>query len=123
MQNPGSLTWPKQTADGLARAARRFPSPPVPPAVRQAQLDYYQEKNAALAQSRAEAQTRRVDKHNPLETLEDAMLADLMFGGHRQTASTAATRGHPNAGLTERIPLTILARPNTGPIDLPPQSQ
>ena len=80
-RNPGSLTWPKQIADGLARAARRQTIPVT--SVLQAQLDDYQEKNAALARSRAEAKIRRVDKHNALETLEDGMLADLMYGGHR----------------------------------------
>ena len=38
----------QQIANGLAHATEEFPSPPVPPAVLKAQLDDYQEKNAAL---------------------------------------------------------------------------
>ena len=39
----------QQIADGLAHAAEQFPSPPVPPAVLQAQLD-----DAKVAQREAE---------------------------------------------------------------------
>ena len=69
----------QQMAEGLAVATERFPSPPVPAPVLKAQLDDYHEKTAALAQSRAEARIRRVDKSRALKTLKVSMRADLRY--------------------------------------------
>jgi hypothetical protein len=98
----------QQIADGLAHAAGQFPSPPVPPAVLQAQLEDYQEKNAALVRSRAEARIRRVDKNNALRALKDSMRADLRY-------AEVIARRHPERlvqlGWAARRPRTPLKRP------------
>ncbi len=98
----------KQIADGLSHAADAFPSPPVPPAALEAQLDDYQEKNAALARSRAEAKIRRVDKNKALKTLKDSMRADLRY-------AEVTARRHPEQlaqlGWGSRRPRTALKPP------------
>jgi len=98
----------QQIADGLNHATDAFPSPPVPPAVLEAQLEDYQEKSAALARSRAEAKIRRVDKNNALKTLKDSMRADLRY-------AEVMARRHPEQlaqlGWGARRPRTPLKPP------------
>ena len=98
----------QQIADGLGHAADAFPSPPVPPAMLKAQLDDYQQKNAALARSRAEAKIRRVDKLNALKTLKDSMRADLRY-------AEVMARRHPERlaqlGWRPRRPRSALKPP------------
>lgn len=98
----------QQIADGLGHAADVFPSPPVPPAELKAQLDDYQEKNAALARSRAEAKIRRVDKNTALKTLKDSMRANLRY-------AEVMARRHPEQltqlGWRPRRPRTPLKPP------------
>ena len=98
----------QQIVDGLGRAGDVFPSPPVPPAELKAQLDDYQEKNAALARSRAEAKIRRVDKNKALKTLKDSMRANLRY-------AEVMARRHPEQltqlGWRPRRPRTPLKPP------------
>jgi hypothetical protein len=98
----------QQIADGLAHAVEDFPSPTVPPAVLQAQLDDYKEKSAALARSRAEAKIRRVDKNKALKTLKDSMRANLRY-------AEVMARHHPEQliqlGWAARRPRTPLKPP------------
>jgi hypothetical protein len=98
----------RQIADGLEHAADEFPSPTVPAAVLRAQLEDYREKTAALAQSRAEARIRRVDKNNALKTLKDSMRANLRY-------AEVMARRHPERliqlGWGPRRPRTPLKPP------------
>ena len=98
----------QQIADGLAGAADDFPSPPVPPPTLKAQLDDYQMKRAALAESRAEARIRGADKNRALKTLKDSMRANLRY-------AEVMARRHPEQlsqlGWGARRPRTPLAPP------------
>jgi len=69
----------QQMATGLAAATEDFPRPPVAAPVLKAQFDDYQQKTAALAESRAEVRIRRVDKDKALKTLKASMRADLRY--------------------------------------------
>jgi hypothetical protein len=69
----------QQMATGLAAATEAFPRPPVAAPVLKAQFDDYQQKTAALAESRAEVRIRRVDKDKALKTLKASMRADLRY--------------------------------------------
>ncbi len=97
-----------QMANGLSVATEAFPSPPVPAPVLKAQLDDYQQKTAALAQSRADARIRRVDKDKALKTLKDSMRADLRY-------AEIMARRHPEhlvqLGWRARRPRTPLKPP------------
>lgn len=61
-----------------------------------AQFDDYQQKTAALAESRAEVRIRRVDKDKALKTLKASMRADLVPDRHVADGGT----GSPSATVS-----------------------